>query len=52
MAFKPRKYASLRWENLKKERAHKSRSNIKSWKKMKREINKRFFYEHIDKRLL
>jgi hypothetical protein len=46
MAFKPRKYASLRWENLKKEKAHEGRSKIKYWKKMKREINKRFLSEH------
>jgi len=29
MAFKPRKYASLSWENLKKEKAHEGRSKIK-----------------------
>ncbi|GLT29252.1 hypothetical protein SLA2020_041290 [Shorea laevis] len=45
VALKLKKYASLWWENLKRQRECEGRSKIKTWKKMKRELKLRFLPE-------
>jgi hypothetical protein len=44
--LKLKKYAFLWCENLKKQRAHESINKIKSCDKIKRELERRFLFEH------
>lgn len=46
VAIKLKGYASLWWENLKRERNREGRRPIRSWEKMKRELRKRFLSEN------
>ena len=46
VAIKLRGYASLWWENLKKERDRLGKDRIRSWEKMKKELKKRFLTEN------
>ncbi|PWA72114.1 hypothetical protein CTI12_AA275430 [Artemisia annua] len=45
VALKLRKYASLWWENLKRQRARDGKRPLRSWEKLKRELKKRFLPE-------
>ncbi|PWA99283.1 hypothetical protein CTI12_AA010070 [Artemisia annua] len=42
VALKLRKYASLWWENMKRQRVREGKRPIRSWEKMKRELKRRF----------
>ena len=42
VVIKPKGYASLWWENLKRDREHMGKARIRIWSKMKRELQKRF----------
>ena len=42
VAIRLKGYASLWWENLKRERSREERRPIQTWEKMKRELKKRF----------
>lgn len=46
VAIKLKGYASLWWENLKRERNREGRRPIRNWEKMKRELRKRFLSEN------
>ena len=39
-------YASLWWENLRRERSREEMRPIQTWEKMKRELKKRFLIEN------
>ena len=45
VAVKLKWYASLWWENLKQERKCTRKARIRSWSKMKREMQKRFIQD-------
>ncbi len=45
VAIKLKGYASLWWENLKRERNREGRRPIRAWEKMKRELKRRFLSE-------
>ena len=45
VAIKLKGYASLQWENLKRERERKGRSCTRTWEKMKQELKKRFLVD-------
>lgn len=46
VAIKLKKYASLWWENLRREREREGRRPIRTWEKMKRELRKRFISDN------
>ena len=46
VAIKLKKYASLWWENLRRERERDGRRPIRTWEKMKRELRKRFISDN------
>ena len=46
VAIKLKGYASIWWENLRRERSRESRKPIQKWEKMKRELKRRFLSEN------
>lgn len=47
VAIKLKKYASLWWENLRRQRAHEGRSRIVTWEKMKKELKRKFLPDNF-----
>ena len=46
IAIKLKKYASLWWENLKRQREREGRRKIVTWEKMKKELKRKFWHDN------